>query len=51
MTPAQMEAFRTAKQVRPGHEWDKFEGLALPAERVAESSSPPCPSRKARRAG
>ena len=31
MTPAQMESFRTAMGVRPGHEWDKFEGLALPA--------------------
>ena len=34
MTPAQMEAFRQAMAVRPGHEWDKFEGLALPAERL-----------------
>jgi pyruvate dehydrogenase E1 component len=30
MTPAQMETFRQAMAVRPGHEWDKFEGLALP---------------------
>jgi pyruvate dehydrogenase E1 component len=30
MTPAQMETFRTAMDVRPGHEWDKFEGLTLP---------------------
>ena len=28
MTPAQMETFRTLCGVRPGHEWDKFEGLA-----------------------
>jgi len=28
MTPAQMEVFRTAMRIRPGHEWDKFEGLA-----------------------
>jgi pyruvate dehydrogenase E1 component len=28
MTPAQMETFRTAMQIRPGHEWDRFEGLA-----------------------
>ena len=34
MTPAQMEAFRQAMAVRPGHEWDKFEGLALPAEQL-----------------
>ncbi len=31
MTPAQMEVFRKAMAVRPGHEWDKFEGLSLPA--------------------
>ena len=30
MTPAQMEEFRKAMNVRPGHEWDKFEGLSLP---------------------
>ncbi len=28
MTPAQMEVFRTAMRIRPGHEWDGFEGLA-----------------------
>jgi pyruvate dehydrogenase E1 component len=28
MTPAQMEAFRTTMAIRPGHEWDSFEGLA-----------------------
>jgi pyruvate dehydrogenase E1 component len=27
MTPAQMENFQKAMAVRPGHEWDKFEGL------------------------
>ena len=27
MTPAQMDTFREANNVRPGHEWDKFEGL------------------------
>ncbi|NWG26104.1 MAG: transketolase [Pseudorhodoplanes sp.] len=32
MTPAQMETFRAAMNVRPGHEWDRFEGLSLPAE-------------------
>jgi pyruvate dehydrogenase E1 component len=32
MTPAQMEAFRTQNHVRPGHEWDKFEGLSLKPE-------------------
>jgi len=30
MTPAQMETFRQAMRVRPGHEWDPFEGLTLP---------------------
>ncbi len=30
MTPAQMEVFQSAMGVRPGHEWDKFEGVALP---------------------
>jgi pyruvate dehydrogenase E1 component len=34
MTPAQMETLRIAMGVRPGHEWDKFEGLALPPERL-----------------
>jgi pyruvate dehydrogenase E1 component len=34
MTPAQMETFRTLCGVRPGHEWDKFEGLALSADRL-----------------
>jgi pyruvate dehydrogenase E1 component len=34
MTPAQMEVFRQAMAVRPGHEWDKFEGLSLPAEQL-----------------
>ncbi|MGB6795954.1 MAG: transketolase [Xanthobacteraceae bacterium] len=30
MTPAQMETFRTAMKIRPGHEWDRFEGLSAP---------------------
>jgi pyruvate dehydrogenase E1 component len=30
MTPAQMETLRAAMNVRPGHEWDKFEGLSTP---------------------
>ena len=29
MTPSQMDAFRAQNHVRPGHEWDKFEGLTL----------------------
>jgi pyruvate dehydrogenase E1 component len=28
MTPAQMETFRKANNVREGHEWDRLEGLA-----------------------
>jgi pyruvate dehydrogenase E1 component len=27
MTPAQMAEFQRAQNVRPGHEWDRFEGL------------------------
>jgi pyruvate dehydrogenase E1 component len=34
MTPKQMEGFRAAMRVRPGHEWDRFEGLGTPAERL-----------------
>ncbi|HJX20580.1 MAG TPA: hypothetical protein VJ454_06275, partial [Steroidobacteraceae bacterium] len=29
MTPAQVESLRLAMNVRPGHEWDKFEGLSI----------------------
>ena len=32
MTPAQMDTFRSLNRVREGHEWDRFEGLTLPAE-------------------
>src|SRR5262249_9997082 len=28
MTPAQMDSFRAAMNVRPGQEWERFEGLA-----------------------
>jgi pyruvate dehydrogenase E1 component len=34
MTPAQMEGFRTTQRIRTGHEWDKFEGLDISAERI-----------------
>src|ERR1700737_3380686 len=27
MTPTQMEKWRAAQSIRPGHEWEKFEGL------------------------
>ena len=30
MTPAQIETLRAEMGVRPGHEWDPFEGLAAP---------------------
>ncbi|MTW16368.1 transketolase [Rhodoplanes serenus] len=30
MTAAQMETLRAAMRIRPGHEWDHFEGLDLP---------------------
>ena len=34
MTPQQMETFRQAMGVRPGHEWEKFEGLAPTAQQL-----------------
>ncbi|MGE0006627.1 MAG: transketolase [Parvibaculaceae bacterium] len=36
MTAAQTEALREALGVRPGHEWEPFEGLATPAARLAD---------------
>jgi pyruvate dehydrogenase E1 component len=36
MTPAQMESLRTAMNIRPGHEWDKFEGLRVPASELQQ---------------
>ncbi|HEY0570669.1 MAG TPA: transketolase, partial [Enterovirga sp.] len=30
LTPAQMETFKTSMGIRPGHEWDPFEGLETP---------------------
>ena len=30
LTPTQLEGYQKSAKVRPGHEWDKFEGLALP---------------------
>src|ERR1700712_270000 len=32
LTPAQVELLRDKAGVRPGHEWEPFEGAALPAE-------------------
>ncbi len=34
MTPAQMETFRAAMNIRPGREWEKFEGLDVPVARL-----------------
>ena len=34
MTPAQMETFRAAMKIRPGHEWDRFEGLETPEPEI-----------------
>jgi pyruvate dehydrogenase E1 component len=34
MTPAQMETFRKAMDIRPGHEWDRFEGLSVPPDQL-----------------
>src|SRR4051794_7798435 len=31
MTPTQMEKWRAAQNIRPGHEWDRFEGLSQQA--------------------
>ncbi len=35
MTPAQMDTFRTAMNVREGHEWDPFEGLPLGEQKLS----------------
>ncbi len=34
MTPAQMATFRTAMKIRPGHEWDRFEGLDISSDNI-----------------
>lgn len=34
MNPAQVEVLRRAMGVRPGHEWDRFEGLDTPEEEL-----------------
>jgi pyruvate dehydrogenase E1 component len=34
MTPAQMEALRKAMNIRPGHEWEPFEGLSVAPEKL-----------------
>ena len=34
MTPTQMEEFRKRMKVREGHEWDLFEGLSQPPDKI-----------------
>jgi len=34
MTEEQMESFREHMRIRPGHEWDRFEGLDVPESEV-----------------
>jgi pyruvate dehydrogenase E1 component len=34
MTEKQMDAFRGAMSIRPGHEWDKFEGLKTQEQKI-----------------
>ncbi len=36
MTKEQMEGFKAANRIRPGHEWDLFEGLDLPESQLRE---------------
>jgi len=36
MTKEQMEGFRTAMNIRPGHEWDMFEGLDVPEKEIRD---------------
>ncbi len=47
MTVAQMEKWRGAQNIRPGHEWDKFEGLSqAPAELEAFLAAAPFNQRR-----
>jgi pyruvate dehydrogenase E1 component len=36
MTKEQMEVFRAAMGIRPGHEWDPFEGLGIPEQELRD---------------
>jgi pyruvate dehydrogenase E1 component len=50
MTPAQMDTFRSAMSIRPGHEWDKYEGLGIaPAELEAFLARVPFAARDQRK--
>ena len=40
MTKEQMEGFRASMGIRPGHEWDPFEGLDVPERKCVASSLP-----------
>ncbi len=35
MSAAQIEAWRERLRIRPGHEWDKFEGLTIPRDDIS----------------
>jgi pyruvate dehydrogenase E1 component len=34
LTPTQMEGYRASAKVRPGHEWDRFEGLSIVPDKL-----------------
>ncbi|OJY37867.1 MAG: transketolase [Rhizobiales bacterium 65-9] len=34
LTPAQIDSVRQAMNIRPGHEWDRFEGLDIPKKEI-----------------
>ncbi|MDP1732544.1 MAG: transketolase [Devosia sp.] len=52
MTGAQIESLRAAMNIRPGHEWDRFEGLAIEPEILdAFLASVPFNTQKSRRLG
>ena len=36
LTPTQMEAWQKTQGVRPGHEWDKFEGIKAPQAEIEQ---------------
>ncbi|MBR0668890.1 transketolase [Roseomonas hellenica] len=36
MNPAQLDLLRQAMRIRPGHEWDHFEGLDVPPETLSD---------------
>jgi pyruvate dehydrogenase E1 component len=49
MTPAQMETFRQAMNIRSGHEWDLYEGLNAPEQTKAFLDQVPFAAGGARR--